>query len=831
MLKRILGVAGIASLGCSLAQAAQAPVAKSQGSPAAAERAVVNRYCVTCHNQKVKTAGLMLDKADIENVPAGAELWEKVIRKLRTGSMPPAGVPRPDKATYDALVTYLETTIDRAAAAHPNPGTPTVHRLNRFEYANAVRDLVDVDVDAKALLPADDAGYGFDNNGDVLSVSPALMERYMAAARKVSRLAVGNAAAPPTVESYPVQDNLAQADRMNEEQPLGSRGGIAIEHNFPADGEYVIKLRLKRGGGAFADGAVRGVGLKRSIAVVLDSDEPKLFTFGGEHLGRSAGDGGGNCVTGALVSCRGDMIQEEYERNKVDAGLQMRIPVKGGPHTIRAAFFVENTAEAEGPYRVGGNNPRRGGKTAEPWLERVDISGPYNVKGPGDTPSRRKIFVCNPTGAANGAASQQTPNTADEDACARKILSNLVRRAYRRPAAEEDVQTLMAMYKVGRQKEGFDGGIRVALERILVGPQFLFRIETDPENAAPGSFHRVSDIELASRLSFFIWSSIPDDQLLEAAERGKLKDPALLKQQVHRMLRDPRAKSLVTNFAGQWLQLRRLEDVKPDIVTFADFDGTLQGAFARETEMFLQSMVREDHPLMDVLNADYTYLNERLARFYGVRDVYGSRFRRVTVTDENRRGLLGQGSVLALTSYATRTSVVLRGKWVLENILGTPPPPPPPNVPVLNDRGDDGKIKSVRESMEQHRANAACASCHSRMDPIGFALENFDAIGQWRTTEGAANTVIDTSGTLPDGAKFNGPNELRKIFVGKPDQLALTVTEKLLTYALGRGVEYYDQPALRKILKQAAPNSYHWSDLIFGIVNSEPFQMRRTREL
>jgi hypothetical protein len=795
-------------------------------------RAVLNRYCVTCHNEKLKTGGLMLDKADLENVPAGAEVWEKVIRKLRTNAMPPAGMPRPDRATYDSLATYLETSIDRAASARPNPGTPTIHRLNRAEYANAVRDLVAVDVDAKTLLPADDAGYGFDNNGDVLSVSPALMERYMSAARKVSRLALGNAAAPPTVESYPVQDNLAQSDRMNEDLPLGSRGGIAIQHTFPADGEYVIKLRLKRGGGAFAEGAVRGVALKRNLAVFLDKEEPKLFSFGGERFGRSAGDGGGNCVTGALVSCRGDMVQEEYERNKADEGLQVRIPVTGGPHAVRVAFFVENTAEPEGPYRAGGANPRRGGKNAEPWLERVDISGPYNVKGPGDTPSRRKIFVCNPAAGESGAVVKQVSlNTADEEACAKKILSSLVHRAYRRPPTDEDVQALLAMYRVGREKEGFEGGIRVALERILVGPQFLFRIESDPAKADPGSFHRISDLELASRLSFFLWSSIPDDQLLDVAEHGKLKDPVVLKQQVQRMLRDPRAKALVTNFAGQWLQLRRLEDAKPDIVTFPDFDGSLQEAFAQETEQFLQSMVREDNPLMDVLTADYTYLNERLARFYGIPNVYGSRFRRVTVTDENRRGLLGQGSVLALTSYATRTSVVLRGKWVLDNILGTPPPPPPPNVPSLKDRGDDGKIKSVRESMEEHRANAACASCHARMDPIGFALENFNAIGQWRTTEGAANTPIDTSGVLPDGTKFQGPVELRKIFAGKPDQLATTVTEKLLTYALGRGVEYYDQPTVRKILRESAPNSYRWSDLIFGIVKSEPFQLRRIREL
>ena len=796
--------------------------APQQESPATQYRAVLNRYCVTCHNERLKTADLMLDKADVANVPAEAEIWEKVIRKLRTSAMPPAGMPRPDKATYDSFATYLETSIDRAAALKPNPGTPTIHRLNRTEYANAVRDLLAVDVDPEALLPRDDAGYGFDNNGDVLSVSPALMERYMSAARKVSRLALGNAAAGPTVESYDVPDDLAQSERMNEDLPLGSRGGSAVHHVFPADGEYLLKLRLKRGQGG-GEGAVRGVALKRDLAVTLDGEEVKLFTFGGEHYGRSAGDGGGGCVTGALVSCRGDLAQEEYERNQADAGLEVRIPIKAGPHTIKVAFLVENAAEPEGPYRAGANNPHRGGKNAEPWLERVDITGPYGATGLGDTPSRRKVFVCNPVGSDKTGA--------DEDACAKKILTNLVRRAYRRPATDEDVQSLLKVYNVGKSKEGFEGGIRLALERILVGPQFLFRIEWDPAKVAPGASYRISDLELASRLSFFLWSSIPDDQLLDLAVAGKLKDPAILKQQVQRMLRDPRSKALVTNFAGQWLQLRRLADVKPDVVTFPEFDGTLQDDFQQETELFLQSMVREDRPLMDILTANYTFLNERLARFYGVPNIYGSSFRRVTLADDNRRGLLGQGSILSLTSYATRTSVVLRGKWVLENILGTPPPAPPPNVPALKDRGEDGKIKSVRESMEAHRANPVCASCHSRMDPIGFALENYNAIGQWRTTEGAANTPIDTSGTLPDGTKFNGPAELREIFASRPDQLANTVTEKLLTYAMGRGVEYYDEPAVRKILREAAPDGYRWSSLIFGIVNSEPFQMRRMRDL
>jgi hypothetical protein len=793
--------------------------------------AVLNKYCVTCHNDRLKTAGLTLQSLDVQNVPVNAETWEKVIRKLRTVSMPPSGAPRPDQATYDTLATYLETSIDRAAMAKSNPGTPAIHRLNRREYANVIRDLVGVDVDTASLLPPDDAGYGFDNNGDVLSVSPVLMERYMAAARLVARRALGNAAATPAVESYLIPDALSQSDRMSEEMPLGSRGGVAVHHDFPADGEYLIKVRLKRGGGAFGEGAIRGVALKRSLALTVDGGEPKVFTFGGERLGRSAGDGGGNCVFGALVSCRGDQVQEEYERDTADAGLEMRIAETGGPHAVKVALFTENTAELEGPFRAGGVNPHRGGKAAEPWIERVDITGPYNTKGPGDTASRHKIFVCNPNGGSNASLAVKlvASNTADADACARKIVSALARRAYRRPVTDEDIAPLMAIYKVGNEKDGFEGGIRVALERILVGPQFLFRIEWDPENVVPASVYRITDIDLASRLSFFLWSSMPDDELLYLAERGALKDPTVLKQQVQRMLRDPRSKVLIENFAGQWLQLRRLADAKPDIVMFGDFDGTLQQAFEQETSMFLQSQVSENRPLMEVLTGDYTFVNERLARFYGMRGVYGSTFRRVSVADENRRGLLGQGSILALTSYATRTSVVLRGKWVLENILGTPPPPPPPNVPPLSTKADDGHIKTVRESMEQHRANAACAACHSRMDPIGFALENFDAIGRWRTLD--AGSAIDSSGMLPDGTKFQGVSQLRTIFASRPDQLALTVTEKLLTYGLGRGAEYYDQPAIRKILHDSAASGYRWSDLIYGVVTSEPFLMRRTREL
>jgi mono/diheme cytochrome c family protein len=771
-------------------------------SPSSQYRAVLNRYCVTCHNQKLKTADLMLDKLDLENVPQGAEVWEKVIRKLRTGAMPPAGVPRPDPAVSDSLATYLETAIDRAAAIKPNAGRPSVHRLNRAEYANAVRDVLGVDIEGQSLLPPDDSGYGFDNIGAVLSVSPTLLERYVSAARKISNLAVGDPAIRPVAETYDVPKLLIQDDRMSEDLPFGSRGGVAIEHHFPVDGEYVIKIRLERNDG----GMIRGVGLKRQLDVRLDEARIKLFTVGGENKGPSPTYGGGGG-------------QEDYEHT-ADAGLEVRIPVKAGTHLFGASFPLERTAVPEGVYRPpleGTQAAVRAGKTDEPAVDNITFVGPYDVKGMGDTPSRRKIFVCHPT------------RVEEEGSCARKILSTLAYHAYRRPLTDEDVQTLLKFYTAGRSKGTFEDGIREGLERMLVSLDFLFRTESDPANAAPATDYRVSDLELASRLSFFLWSSVPDDQLLDLAKNGKLKDSAVLAQQVKRMWRDPREEAFQDNFFGQWLQLRHIPLLTPDPNEFPSFDENLREGFQEETNLFLKSMLREDHPLMDLLNADFTFVNERLARHYGIPDVYGSSFRKVALTDDNRRGLLGQGSVLALTSYATRTSVVLRGVWVLDNILGTPPPAPPANVPALKDRGDDGKIVSIRQSMEQHRASPVCATCHARIDPIGFALENYDGIGKWRSTEGAAHTPIDTSAVLPDGTKINGPIELREVLLRKPDLFATIVTEKLLTYALGRGVEYYDEPAVRKIVRDAAPD-YRWSSLISGITTSVPFQMRRTRE-
>src|SRR5712691_7699077 len=819
-----VGLLALVGVGSLQSAKPQQPSTAATATPAE-YRAVLNRYCVTCHNEKLKTADLMLDKIDLQNVPASAEVWEKVIRKLRGNAMPPPGLPHPDKAFYESFPAYLETTIDRAAAGKINPGRTAIHRLNRVEYANAVHDLLAVDIDGEALLPPDDSGYGFDNIGDVLSVSPTLLERYLTAVHRVSRLAIGDSGMRPVEETYTLPKGIIQNERMSEDLPLRSRGGMAVRDNFPADGEYTVKIRMQRDGDPVNGdgGAIRGVGLKRQIDVRLDKVRLKVFTVGGEHFGESAGEDGG-----------GDARQIEYETHGADSNLEVRFSVKAGPHIIGASLLLAEDPEPEGVIRGRSRVEfgKRGGKNAEPGVGSVTISGPYNAKSLGETPSRKKIFGCHPAGIEQDGNTLKpvSPNAArDEEACATKVLSTLAHRAYRRPVTDADLQHLLRFYKTGQSKGGFEAGIELALERLLVGPEFLFRDERDPANLGPGASYRISDLDLASRLSFFLWSSIPDDELLGIAEGGKLKDPAVLEQQARRMLADPRSKAFTRNFFGQWFQLRLLADLAPDVSEFPEYDENLRQAFLQETELFLDSMVGEDHPLMQLLNADYTFLNERLARHYRIPNVYGTRFRRVTLTDENRKGLLGQGSILSLTSYPNRTSVVLRGVWLLTNILASPPPPPPANVPPLKDRGEDGQIKSVRESMEQHRANPGCAACHLRMDPLGFAMENFNAIGQWRTTEGASNTPIDNSGQLPDGTKFKGPAELRNLLLGKPDQFATSVIEKLLTYALGRGVEYYDEPAVRKIRRESAPD-YRWTSMIMGVIKSEPFQMRRTRE-
>ena len=786
-------------------------------------RALLNQYCVTCHNEQLRTAGLVLAKLDVANVSEGAETWEKVIGKLRTGAMPPVGMPRPDKATYDAFATYLETALDHAAVAKPNPGRVAVHRLNRAEYTNAIRDLLATDVDVESLLPVDDSGYGFDNIADVLSVSPMLLVRYISAAGKVTRLAIGDPNILPNLETYDVPYLLTQDERMSEDLPFGSRGGVAIRHNFLLDGEYLIKIRLQRAG-IEHDRQIIGLSEPHQLDVRLDGARIKLFTVGGEQAENN------ESATGTSNPSGKKKFGYDYRSaDKADANLEIRFAAKAGTRLV-GVNFLNDAWEREGvldsplaEFRLldkssEGRSDSPGTKEDAPAVAQVSISGPYNSKGLGETPGRRKVFVCRPA------------NSADELPCATKILSGLARSAYRRPVTEGDIQALLNLYKVGRKEGGFEAGIGMALQRILVSPEFLFRIEHDPASVAPGAAYRISDLELASRLSFFLWSSVPDSQLLNLAAAGKLKEPAVLEQQVRRMLADSRSNALVTNFFGQWLYLRNMPGVHPDQDAFPEFDENLRVAFEQETQLFLESNLREDRSVLDLLNADYTFVNERLARFYGIPNIYGSHFRRVSLEGhQERRGLLGQGSILTVTSYANRTSPTIRGKWLLTNVLGTPPPPPPPNVPSLKeDATSNGRILTMRERMEQHRDNPACAVCHAQMDPLGFALENFNGVGEWRTASEAGNPV-DASGVLPSGVKFNGPSELRKVLLSHPEQFANTVTDRLLTYALGRGVEYYDQPSIRKITREAASNNYKWSSLILGIVNSVPFQMRMSK--
>ncbi len=796
MLRTIMGCMGIVLAGVSHLQATTQEPVSSSPAPASVHRALVNQYCVTCHNERLRTANLLLDQADVEDPSASAEVWEKVVRKLRTRAMPPSGMPRPEDASYDSFVNYLETELDRAAAASPNPGRPAVHRLNRTEYTNAILDLLELAVDGTALLPGDDSGYGFDNNGDVLTVSPMLLERYLSAAGKITRLSIGEPVSSPIVQRYSVPKGLVQEDRISDDLPFGSRGGTAVRHYFPLDGEYVIQVRLQRGK---LEG-ILGLAEEHQLDIRLDGERLQLFTIGGADALR------GRRQSGDLLG--------QYERT-ADAELEVRFSTTAGMHLIGVAF-LKDTVKKEG-VRV-----RRDRNTAfYEGVSDVIVIGPYNATGPGDTPSRRRIFVCWP-------ASQT-----EEEPCAARILSSLARRAYRRPVTERDIQPLLALYREGRSQRGFEAGIGMALRGILISTGFLFRVEADPEperGVSPGTAYEVSDLELASRLAFFLWSSIPDNELLSLAERGRLKNPAVLEQQVLRMLADPRAQTMMNNFAGQWLYVRNMATAAPNPDEFPEFDENLRRAFQRETALFFQDILREDRSVLDLLDADYTFVNERLARHYGIPDVYGNNFRRVTLADGQRGGLLGQGSILTVTSYATRTSPTLRGKWLLENILGTPPPPPPPDVPSLNDRGEDGEILSVREQLELHRASPACASCHKLMDPLGFALENFDGIGRWRTSSGSANTPIDASGVLPDGSGFDGPAGLRQVLLNRREDFVRTVTDRLLTYALGRGVEYYDQPAVRKIVREAAPSNYRWSALVLGIVRSIPFQMRRSPE-
>ena len=806
----------IVSLGIQARPSAQQPASQVKSaqssspigavSPASSHRGMLDRYCVTCHNQRLATAGLKLDEADVANPGEGAEIWEKVVRKLRTGMMPPPNVPQPSMDDRRALLSWLETSLDKAAAAKPNPGrTETLRRLNRTEYQNAIRDLLSVDIDAASLLPADESGHGFDNV-TVGDLPPALLDRYISAAQKISALAIGSTQTSLQSDIIRVPPDVTQEGHVAG-LPVGTRGGVLIPYTFAQDGEYDIQIYLARGYSGDIDG------LKdpqpHEIKLLLDRTPIGEFTVQRPANGDDA---------------------------LIDRNLKIRVPVTAGPHQVGVTFLKNSSSlieTARQPLQSRFNERRHPRMT--PAISQVSVTGPYEPQGADNTPSRRRIFVCRPAfakgsgeaGSASAKGSGETGLSTDEEtACARRILSTLTRRAYRRSISEADLERPMAFYREGKSERDFDAGIGKALSAVLINPEFLFRVEVDPDKTAAGAAYRISDLELASRLSFFLWSSLPDDALLDSAIRGELRRPDVLDRHVRRMLADPRSYNLASNFAGQWLRLRNVTSVDPNVRLYPDFDDNLRQAFRLETELFVDSVVREDRSVLDLLRADYTFLNERLAKHYGIPNVYGSRFRRVELGPDSRRGgLLRQGSILAVSSYATRTSPVLRGVWVLSNIVGAPPPPPLPNVPAL-----DGNVPAnlpVRERMAAHRASPVCASCHRTIDPVGFTLENFDAVGRWRENEGDSGP-IDVSGTLPGLGDVNGVAGLEEALLRRPELFAATLTEKLLTFALGRGVEYYDAPAVRKIVREAQPGGYHFSSLILGIVNSAPFQMRRS---
>jgi cytochrome c553 len=766
-------------------------------------------YCVTCHNDKLKTGNLSLEQISLDRAGADAETLEKVIRKVRAGLMPPAGAKRPDRQTLDAFAGSIENAIDRAATANPNPGKTPLHRMNRAEYANAIRDLLSLEVDSSTLLPADDSSRGFDNIADVLGVSPSLLERYVAAAAKISRLAVGERDASPLQVTYTVKGDLSQNQTL-EGQPLGTRGGTTIKHNFPVDGEYQIKLSLLK----LSFGQVFGEGAEgEELEVTLNGQRVKLFKLDEVAMFFMREVPGSHPAKPKPT----DPIEERVKMTP-DIRLEFPLKVKAGPQTIGVAFLNKSYAANEDLVKRPVSSTydvfigMQYGYTTAPHLSRVVITGPYKATGLGDTPSRRRVFACRPSSAA------------EETACARQIVSSLARRAYRRTVSDADVESLLAFYQQEKTKTGnFEAGIEMALRRILADPEFIFRFEPIPAGVAPKAPYRVSDTELASRLSFFLWSSIPDEELLKLAVDGKLHQPAVLEKQARRMLADPKSRSLVTNFANQWLYLRDLKSANPDVTIFPDFDDNLRQGFQRETEMLFESVVREDRSVLDLLDADYTFVNERLAKHYGIPGVYGPDFRRVPVPSDARRGLLGQGSLLLVTSNANRTSPVIRGKWILENLLGAPPPTPPPDVPNLEEK-PTATARSVRERIEQHRSNPACAGCHKIMDPIGLSLENFDAIGRWRASD--EGVKIDASGQLVDGTPIGGPADLRKAMLARGDVFVAAMTEKLMMYGVGRETRYYDMPTVRAVMRDAAKNRYRFSDLVLGIVKSQAFQMR-----
>jgi len=779
-------------------------------------QSLVDEYCVRCHNDRTRTQGLSLSSVDLRSVETDAELWEKVTKKLQARAMPPAGAPRPSEQDYQHLLSFLESELDRAATARPDPGRPpALRRLNRTEYRNAIRELLALDIDVDDLLPADDSSFGFDNIS-VTGLSPTLMERYLSAAQKVSRLAIGSTVRAPLSRVINVPPDLTQETRLDG-LPFGSRGGTVAIHTFPVDGEYAVRIRLARN----RNENVEGLNEPHDLELALDGARVERFT----------------------VTPKRNQLAGYYADEGVDAHLEARLPVTAGPHEVRVTFLAKTGALIETerqPYLARFNADRH--PRAQPAVRSISIEGPFSTSGISATPSRRRIFTCAPAAASAadpvraGVTSRRSlarsrAQTADA-ACARSIIASLARRAYRRPVTDADLEAPLAFYREARtevrpEATAFEAGIEMALRAILASPEFLFRIERDPAGLAPGTPYRLSDVILASRLSFFLWSAPPDEELLGLAERGELGRPLVLERQVARMLADPRALALSSNFAHQWLHLRNLAAHSPDNRQFPEFDHNLRQAFRRETEMLVETVIAEDRPVTELLSASYTFLNERLAKHYGIPGVYGDQFRRVTLGDRRERfGILGHGSVLTVTSYANRTSPVLRGKWVLENVLGTPPPPPPANVPPLAERAT-GKMLSMRERMAEHRKNAVCATCHQLMDPTGLSMESFDAIGRWRARD-EDGSPLDVSGQLPGGQAFEGVDGLRQALLARPEVFVSTMAEKLLTFGLGRGIDYRDRPAIRAIVRRAAQDEYRFSSLVLAVVRSAPFQMRRT---
>lgn len=739
-----------------------------------AAQKTITRYCFGCHNDQLRSGAVSLQNARLTNIPADPKTFEKVLHKIRAGEMPPVAAPKPEPAALTLLASLVETDLDRLAAAKPNPGAPAVHRLNRAEYSNAIRDLLALNLDHSSGLPADDAGYGFDNIGDILSVSPLLFEKYMATARRVARVAIGTVKAKPAIEKYTAARSAARGP--NEELPPGERGGLVIHRYFPLDAEYSVLVRVR--------------GLPDSTLPV-----PRLDVR----------------VDGVRVKTFDTSINAAEEAQNT-RNFEIRVPLTAGMHSIAAGFLTESARSQIGVVQRARFGPLP--QPQPPSVEYMLIGGPFNAAGSGDTESKRRIFICRPS---EGQA---------ETGCARQILTNLAHRAYRRPVNEADIAPLVKLFAAGRKEGGsFDTGIENALRAILVSPSFLFRVERDPQGSTPGGVHRISDLELASRLSFFIWSSIPDEELLQLAGKNRLR--AALAGQVKRMLADPKATAMIDNFAGQWLQLRNVAVWHPDPEKYPQFDEALRDAMQTESELFFRSVIREDRSALDFINADYTYVNARLAAHYGLPNVRGNYFRRVTLSNPERGGILSQAAILTVTSYPTRTSPVLRGKWILENVIGSPPPPPPPDVPDLADSAN-ASPRNLRAALEKHREKAACASCHSRLDPLGFALENYDAVGKFRTAEGGGD--IDASGAMPNGDIVRGPGDLKKVLLERKEEFIDCLSEKLLTYALGRGLEYYDAPAVRQIRRESAKDNYRFSTIVLSVVNSVPFQMRRTPE-